>query len=318
MPKQRDLTSLVKAVGTVIREQLAKTLRPIVERLEGLEQRFSALPAPTAGKDGRNAYEVAVSLGYEGTVHQWMESLQGKAGEKCTPEEIAPLVQEAVSRAVAALPPAQKGEDGKSVTVEDLQPLCEQLVARAVGALPKPKDGESVTPEQVLPHLTAELQKAIAAIPLPKDGKGVSVEDFRPLFEAEQAKWALEFERRAADLIQRCIDRIPKPQDGRDGLQLEDFELLQSEDGRTITLALIRGEARVERSFTLSHPLYQGVWKDGAYHKGDCVTFGGSSWIATRATNSRPESDDSWRLAVKRGRDGKSAESKPRLAGVAS
>jgi hypothetical protein len=42
MPKQRDLTGLVKAVGTVIREQLAKTLRPIVERLEGLEQRLAA------------------------------------------------------------------------------------------------------------------------------------------------------------------------------------------------------------------------------------------------------------------------------------
>jgi hypothetical protein len=35
------------------------------------------------------------------------------------------------------------------------------------------------------------------------------------------------------------------------------------------------------------------------------VSFGGSAFIAQRDTTDKPESSDAWRLAVKRGRDGK-------------
>jgi hypothetical protein len=50
-----------------------------------------------------------------------------------------------------------------------------------------------------------------------------------------------------------------------------------------------------------------GVWGEGrSYLKGDGVTWGGSFWIAQDDTADKPEaSAKSWRLAVKRGRDGK-------------
>ncbi len=49
-----------------------------------------------------------------------------------------------------------------------------------------------------------------------------------------------------------------------------------------------------------------GVWKDGtAYSQGDGVTWAGSFWIAQADTGAKPGDSEDWRLAVKRGRDGK-------------
>jgi collagen triple helix repeat protein len=49
-----------------------------------------------------------------------------------------------------------------------------------------------------------------------------------------------------------------------------------------------------------------GVWKQGtSYEQGDGVTLGGSFWIAQRDTSAKPGASDDWRLAVKRGGDGK-------------
>lgn len=143
------------------------------------------------------------------------------------------------------------------------------------------------------------------------DGKSVTLEDVRPMFESEFSKWALDFERRAQDVLQKAIDRMPAPKDGKDGrdaFQLEDIELSVADDDRTLTLAFVREGGRVERSIRLNHPIYRGIWKDGAYEKGDCVTFGGSLFIAKRDTCSKPETDDSWQLAVKRGRDGRDGQ----------
>jgi Collagen triple helix repeat (20 copies) len=51
-----------------------------------------------------------------------------------------------------------------------------------------------------------------------------------------------------------------------------------------------------------------GVWKEGAsYAAGDGVTLGGSFFIAQTATTTKPGLSDDWRLAVKRGNDGRDA-----------
>jgi hypothetical protein len=53
-------------------------------------------------------------------------------------------------------------------------------------------------------------------------------------------------------------------------------------------------------------PIDRGVYREGtAYERGDSVTWGGSSFIAQRATTGKPEVSEDWRLSVKRGRDGK-------------
>lgn len=56
--------------------------------------------------------------------------------------------------------------------------------------------------------------------------------------------------------------------------------------------------------------LDRGVWREGAFEKGDGVTYAGSFFIAQRDTQSsdKPGQSDAWRLAVKRGRDGQNGK----------
>ena len=49
-----------------------------------------------------------------------------------------------------------------------------------------------------------------------------------------------------------------------------------------------------------------GIWKEGStYAAGDGVTSGGSFGIAQAPTSAKPGKSDEWRLAVKRGNDGR-------------
>jgi hypothetical protein len=281
-------------------------LTPLCEQL--VKQLVAAIPVP---KDGESVTPEQVLPELKAQLQSAIEAIPvPKDGKSVTLDEVVPALHgpiekaaaESAARAVEAIP---RPSDGKSVTVDEVLPTLRIELQKAVDAIPKPKDGTSVTAEQVLPQLTAEVQKAIQALPVPKDGHSVTVDDFRQLFEAEQAKWALDFERRAQDQLQRAIDRMPKPKYGRDALDLEHFDIKMADDERTLIFSLTRGDNREERRIVLQHPLYRGVWRQGDFRKGDCVTYGGSSWIAVRDTASKPEVDDSWRLSVKRGRDGK-------------
>lgn len=62
-----------------------------------------------------------------------------------------------------------------------------------------------------------------------------------------------------------------------------------------------------------------GVWKEGTtFAAGDAVSHGGSLFIAQTVTSEKPGKSDDWRLAVKRGSDGRDlrAEEKPILEPV--
>jgi integrin beta 3 len=61
--------------------------------------------------------------------------------------------------------------------------------------------------------------------------------------------------------------------------------------------------------FKTDAQIYRGVWKAGdAYEPGDTVTWGGSLFVCRRETIAKPETNDDWTLAVKRGRDGKDGQ----------
>jgi hypothetical protein len=84
-----------------------------------------------------------------------------------------------------------------------------------------------------------------------------------------------------------------------------------SDGGRTLRLAI--GEAVHEIKTALV--LDAGVWKDGAsYAAGDGVTLGGSFFIAQAETSAKPGKSDDWRLAVKRGSDGRDARTDEKRA----
>lgn len=140
-----------------------------------------------------------------------------------------------------------------------------------------------------------------------KDGESVSAEtviaSVSASFERRFSDMQLSWERQARDTFEKAVDRMPIPKDGVDGkdaLPIEDIEIKQ--DGRHVTIKL----GDVERTIKLDAVIYQGVWTDKEFEKGDAVTYGGSLWIAQEdQPEGAPGTTKSWRLAVKKGRDGK-------------
>lgn len=93
--------------------------------------------------------------------------------------------------------------------------------------------------------------------------------------------------------------------DGRDGLGFDDLSV-EFDGERTFVFRFARGDALREFRHSVDFVLDRGVYAAGrVYAKGDGVTFGGSFWIAQQATDEKPGTGDGWRLAVKKGRDGR-------------
>jgi integrin beta 3 len=145
------------------------------------------------------------------------------------------------------------------------------------------------------------------------DGRSIAIEDVQPLLDAAIARAELDLERRAAEAIQRAVDRIPAPKDGApgrdgvDGLGFDDFEV--EHDGER-AFAIVGRRNGVEKRWAFRLPVLidRGVYGIGrAYERGDGVTYGGDFVIATRevAPGETPGKSDAWRLAVRKGRDGK-------------
>lgn len=295
------------------------------------------------GERGQDGVGISGPIGERGEKGDTVAGPKGDRGEpgadgrSLTLDDIKPLIESAfngwaldferraqdlMQRAISALPVPKDGIDG--VAGKDADPKVIRVeVERAVAAIPAPKDGrdgkdgesirgergndgKSVTVEDVRPIIEA----AVQAIPRPSDGKSIALDDVRPILEAELAKWALDFERRAGDTLQRTIDRMPVPKDGRegingkDGFTPDDFDI--EIKGRVLTIKMKCGSGIVSRETRLDGlPQYRGTYKSGsAYENGDAVTYGGSLFIAEQDTAAAPETDSSgWRLAVKRGRD---------------
>lgn len=97
---------------------------------------------------------------------------------------------------------------------------------------------------------------------------------------------------------------------GRDGFSLDAFDTELKEDGRTLLLKFSQGDTTEIHELQFPVVIDRGVYRpEMAYAKGDGVTWGGSFFIAQRDTlGEKPEVSEAWRLAVKRGRDGKAGE----------
>lgn len=99
--------------------------------------------------------------------------------------------------------------------------------------------------------------------------------------------------------------------DGKDGesFTVDDLDVSQT-DERTLEFSFTKGEMTYAFEFEFPVVIDRGVWKsDGDYKRGDAVSWGGSLWIAQKDAPDKPDTAESgWRLAVKKGRDGKDAK----------
>lgn len=146
----------------------------------------------------------------------------------------------------------------------------------------------------IVKEATAPLLKRIEQL------ESVKPDTVTASFERRFSDLQLSWERQARDTFEKALDRMPLPQNGKDALPIEDIEIKQA--GRHVTIKL--GE--VERTIKLDTVLDQGVWREAEYEKGDAVTYGGSLWIAQEdQPEGAPGATKSWRLAVKKGRDGR-------------
>ena len=120
----------------------------------------------------------------------------------------------------------------------------------------------------------------------------------------------------------RALARIPGPAGpaGPPGRNAADLKLLQeyaeqcigvalktasvtSRDGGRTMLWSVGGVVHEVKTAIV---LDAGVWKENTtYNRGDGVTLGGSFFIAQADTAAKPGASDDWRLAVKRGADGR-------------
>jgi hypothetical protein len=203
----------------------------------------------------------------------------------------------------------------KSYLEREVAPLKAEnaeLKAR-LKALEDRPEPENISPELLeapeLPDIAAlvaeAVERAVAALPPPKDGK-----DAAGIVQALKDSGELVLTLEDGRLIRTGIRDGKKGKNGRDGFGFDDMDVAVLDDDRTIELSFRRGEE--EKAFTLKWPtvIYRGVWRSGeTYEAGDAVTWGGHMWIAERATTAKPDQpDEGWRIAVKRGRDGKDAK----------
>lgn len=273
-------------------------LRPVIAELVllGIDKELASREAKVMPQKPIAQVEVDVEARLRAFVAEMVGALPpAPPGRDADPEVVRGMVKEAVAAAVAALPPASPGKDADMSVVA-------KMVADAVAAIPRPAAGKDADPDL----MRAEIAKLVTAIPKPQDGKSVTAEEVAPILQQSLeglfAKWALDVERRFNDQAQRAIENIPKPKDGVDGFSLEDLEI-EHDGERTLTLRFKSGHLVREKSFRIDSLIDRGVWREGTYEKGDGVTWAGSFWIAQRSTQSKPQTDDSWRLAVKKGRD---------------
>lgn len=348
----KDFEHLADAIDEHVREYVDPALAAIAKRfLEGDEamraeiaRAVAAIPTPAPVDVDAIATRAAALVPAPADGAPGAPGKDGERGEKGERGDGVTLsdVEQLILRAVAAMPKPVDGKDAQPVdtaliVAEVLRQVPPPINGRdgadgADGAPGAPGEkgdpGQSVTAEQV-----AELvRSAVAEIPAPRDGKdgrdgtdgkSFSLDEVRALVDAScaaavkaaQAEWALDFERRAHGVLERAVERMPRPKDGADGKDGRDAfnldDLTVEHDGaRKVTLKFVRGD--LVKSFDLRVPavMYRGIYQAGdTYESGDLCTFGGSLWHCNAETKDKPgEGSAPWSLCAKRGRDGKSGE----------
>jgi len=265
-----DTKALAEATALIVRDHVARATAPLVERIALLEAR----PA-----------QVDLAVIERAVADEVAKLPPARDGQDVDRDQLATDITSAVERAVAAMPAAR---DGTSVTVADLAPVVDEAVQRAVGKLPAAKDGIGLA--------GALIDRHGALIVTLTDG---STRDLGAVVGKDADTSALM---RAVD---EKVAAIPAAANGIDGFGFDDLTVEQSGE-RSFVLRFTQGDRSKEFSFDVPVVIDRGVYKDGVtYAAGDGVTWAGSYWIAQKETASKPDSGDGFRLAVKRGRDGK-------------
>lgn len=302
-----DLASVVKSIAPVIREYVAASIGSVVDRLKGLEERVALVKEGPPGPPGERGESVMGPTGPEGA-----------PGKDAQPVDVDLLVQR-----VAALVPVpnhgadgKDGKDGQSVSLTDVEPMVQAEVMRAVAALPPAKDGENGKDvDSVLVQAFMDDLKAFRfeVMNLKTVTPSFVIDDEGDLLQATGTEFKRIGRVRGKDGTDGSGEDGKPGQAGRDGVDgvgFDDFDEEIEDGGRFIVHRYRQGERVKEFRHQMATQIYRGIWEpERTYEPGDNVTFGSSQWNCIAATTAKPgESADAsraWRLAVKKGRDGR-------------
>lgn len=252
----------------IVKGFMEKAIDPLTKRLDALEKRLDTLPVPEDGKDAD------------------MDEVR-----RLIADEVASL-----KSLVEAIEPAPKLPE-----LPDIALMIDDAVKEAVAAIPAPQDGKSVTLDDVAPLIASEVQKRVSELPEPKDGVGLagSIID-------RDGNLVITLTNGETKQLGPVVGKDAEPaKPGLDGLGFDDLDVVH-DGARGFTLKFSQGDRIKVFPFSLPVLLDKGVFKEGQeYEPGDGVTWGGSFWIAQEKTADKPDGGQGWRLAVKRGRDGK-------------
>lgn len=223
-------------------------------------------------------------------------------------------------------------------SVLDPAPLVGPLVEEAVKSLPTMVEKAvaeeiSVVEPRLSVQLTSKLQSEVDRIPRPRDGKdgkdGKDGEHGRHGKDAriqtpvayeigkvyEHGSWVAH--NGGVWVSTRSTEDEPTPESYDWDCVTAGITAIETRlatDGRTMEVhyRLANGEFH-KGSVRLPIPVVRGLYEDGKeYSEDDVVTYGGSWWEALKSGKlARPGTDDSWKLSIKRGQDGKDLKQPP-------
>lgn len=293
-------------------------LAPMVA--EAVDKAVAVIEVPKGPDDALIALMIGEKV--EATVSEAIKSIDLPKPESVTVEDVAPMILEAVEKAVEAIE-VPKGPDADAIGQ-----MVRDATETVLATWERPKDGNSVTADDLAPLIAYEVGKAVSAIEPPKDGVGlagalinregqlvVTMSDGKAVTLGVVVGQDVDMDIVRA-VIKSEFDAWPKPKDGQDGVGFDDMALVDV-DG-DLFLRFTRGH--VVKDFYLPVTTDRGVWTERAYRKGAAVSWGGQTFIAQRDAlpSEKPmvsPPGDPWRMSVKKGRDGDSAFDVARKAG---
>lgn len=239
--------------------------------------------------------------------------------------EASKALQARVAELEKALSERPEPENGKDADPEAVAAIVFDQIKSQLDEIQGLFDTIPEVPQ--LPDIPALIADAVAdaikAIPEPENGKdgaegpkgdvgekGRDGLDLKDLFRADGGRLVAVMSDGTTKDLGEFVGKDGAPgRDGKDGLGFDDLEFTHDDFGRPVA-KFQRGD--VVKSVALPCIIDRGPYKPSdEYRKGDAVSYGGSLWVAQKdAPEGKPGDGSDFRLAVKKGRDGRDTEAK--------
>jgi flagellar biosynthesis/type III secretory pathway protein FliH len=292
---QADVAAVVKAADEAVAKAVADVGRATTEVVAKAEAVFQGLPAAAA--EAVNALREDIDAQVVKAVAEAETKVVAKA-ESLAAQVLDVLprqVDDEVARAMKALPvpeaaapidPAPMVEAALQDRLPAYEKALHAVIMEALGKAPIPKDFV-VDRAGHLVGILGDGSKLDLGNVVGKDGDSVKPED-------------------VLALVKEAVAGVPKPADGKDGVQIDGIDGELRDTGYFIVLR--RPDGTVAKELRFPGVIYRGVYdeKRGGYYHGDQVTFNGSQWTAmAEKVDGTPGHDRAWVLSAKKGADQK-------------